>query len=90
MIDKHYLCVFESRTHAVLIFSLFEEEGKDIFQLVSTPCSLQAGCGYSIRYFHKSYKDLIIKKIEEYNIPMPKFYFGDRIQGNIRYKALRV
>ena len=88
--NKHYLCVFNSRNHAVLIFSIFEQEGQENFQLVSTPCSLQAGCGYSIRFFHKSYKDLILKKVYEYNIPVPQFYFGDRIAGNIKYKRMKV
>ena len=88
MVNKHYLCVFSSRSHAVLIFSIFEDEGKDYFQLVSTPCGLQAGCGYSIRYFHKSYKDIILNKVRENNLPIPKFYFGERIQGTIKYKQL--
>lgn len=88
--NKHYLCVFKSRSHAILLFSLFEEEGKDYFQLVSTPCSLQTGCGYAIRFFHKSYKDVILKKVNENNLPTPKFYFGDRIQGIIKYKETRL
>lgn len=90
MINKHYLCVFQSRNHAVYIFSLFEEEGKDYFQLVSTPCGLQASCGYSIRFFHKSYIDLLLRKIEENNIPQPKFYYGERVQGNIKYREVRL
>lgn len=88
--NKHYLCVFKSRSHAVLIFSLFEEEGKEYFQLVSTPCILQAGCGYSIRLFHKSYKELILKKVDENNLPLPKFYIGEKGQGNIKYGELKV
>lgn len=89
MINMHYLCVFQSRNHAILIFSSFEEEGKDYFQLVSTPCGLQAGCGYSIRFFHKSYIDLLLKRINENNIPQPKIYFGERIEGNIKYKEIK-
>ncbi|MDR7870057.1 MAG: DUF3343 domain-containing protein [Tissierellaceae bacterium] len=87
--SKHYLCVFKSRNHALLIFNLFEEEGKDTFQLVSTPCGLQAGCGYSIRFFHKGYMDIILKKVNENNIPIPKFYFVDKINGNIKYREIK-
>lgn len=89
MVNEHYLCVFQSRNHAILIFSLFEEEGKDYFQIVSTPCTLQAGCGYSIRFFHKSYIELLLKRINENNIPKPKIYYGERIQGNIKYKEIK-
>lgn len=88
--NKHYLCVFKSRNHAILIFSLLEEEGKDFFQLVSTPCSLKSGCGYSIRFYHKDYKDLILNKVYKEDIPLPKFYFADKVQGNMRYRELRI
>lgn len=88
--NKHYLCVFKSRSHTVLIFTLFEEEGKEYFQLISTPCSLQTGCGYAIRFFHKGYIDVILKEVHEYNLPMPRFYRGERFQGNIQYKELQV
>ena len=89
MINKHYLCVFKSRNHALLIFNLFEQEGNDTFQLVFTPCTLQAGCGYSIRFFHKSYIDVILKKIQENNIPIPQFYLADKINGNIKYREVK-
>ncbi len=89
MISKHYLCVFKSRSHALVIFNLFETEGKDTFQLVSTPCGLQAGCGYSIRFFHKSYIDIILKKINENNLPRPKFYYVDKVSGAKQYSEVK-
>lgn len=86
--NKHYICVFKSRNHVILIFNTFQDEGKDYFQLISTPCSLQVGCGYAIRFFHKSYKDIILNKVNQYNLSTPRFYFGDRVQGIIKYKEI--
>lgn len=86
---KHYLCVFKSRNHAILLFNIFEQEGKD-FQLVSTPCGIQAGCGYSIKFFHKSYIDVILKRVHQNNIPIPKFYLVDKINGNIKYQEIKL
>ncbi len=90
MINRHYLAVFESRNHAILVYSLLEEGGQGQFQLIFTPCSLQAGCGYSIRYYNKSLTDTIIEKVKEENLSIPKFYYGENIQGNIRYRALGI
>ncbi len=89
MINKYYLCVFKSSNHAFLIFNLLQEEGKDLFQLMATPCILRVGCGYSIRFFHKSYMDLILKKIKENDISIPQFYLADKINGNMKYKEIK-
>ena len=89
MKNKYYLCVFQSGNHAFLIYNLFQEEGKDIFQLVATPCALLAGCGYSIKFFHKSYMELILKKVEKNELAIPKFYFVDKINGNIKYTQVK-
>lgn len=89
MIRKnYYLCVFNSRSHTLFVYNLFEKEGKDIFQLVATPCVLRTGCGYAIKFSHKGYIDLISKKVEENNLPTPKFYLVDNIRSNTKYKEL--
>lgn len=88
MVEKYYLCVFKSSNNALFIFNLLQEEGKNSFQLMATPCALRVGCGYSIRFFNKSYMDLILKKIKEHNIPLPQFYHANKINGNMKYKEL--
>ena len=88
MQKKHYLCVFKSRNHTFFINNLLEED-KDIFQLVSTPCALQVGCGYSIRFFNKSSINLIEKMVRDNNLAFPKFYIVYKENGNIKYKEVK-
>lgn len=86
--ENHYLCVFESKNHAILLYTLLEAGGKNVFQLVSTPCGLKAGCTYSIKIPNKSYISLIKKEIEAVNLKEPRIFYVDKIEGKTVYKEV--
>ena len=86
--ENYYLCVFESKNYAILLYTLLEAEVKNIFQLVSTPCGLKAGCTYSIRIPHKNYISLIKSEVEASNLKEPKIYYVDKKEGKTIYKEV--
>lgn len=89
-LDKYYLCVFESKNHAILIYTLLEAQGINVCQLVSTPCSIKAGCTYSIKISNMSYFNIIKREAIEANIKIPKVYFIERINGKNIYKEIDI
>lgn len=83
--ENYYLCVFESKNHAILLYTLLESEANNVCQLVSTPCSLKAGCTYSIRVPHKSYLSLVEREAQTAGLKAPKIYYVEKIEGKIKY-----
>ena len=87
-LENYYLCVFESKNHAILLFTLLETGENNVYQLVSTPCGLKAGCTYSIKVPNKSYLRIVEREAAGANIKMPKIYYVDRIDGKVIYKLV--
>jgi len=85
--QEHFICVFESKNHAVMLYSIFENRSIDYFRIASTPCSLNMGCNYSLVFHHKAHIDLIDKEAKELNIKY-KLYFAYKDNGRTRYKKL--
>lgn len=85
---SYYLCVFESKNHAVYLMTALEGAGYKNFQLVSTPCGIKAGCSYCVRFFHMSYAQVIKRKIEELNLGKPRFIFVEKINGRNKFKEV--
>lgn len=86
--ENYYLCVFESKNHALLLYTLLESTSNNVAQLVSTPCSLKVGCTYSIRIPHKSYLSIIKNEAESIGIQAPRIYFVDKVEGKIKYREV--
>lgn len=89
-IDNHYLCVFESKNHAILIYTLLEAQGNNACQLVSTPCGIKAGCTYSIKMPSMNYFNIIKRDSIEANIKVPRLFFVERINGKNKYKEIEI
>lgn len=88
MDDKYYLAAFKSRNQAIYLYSLFQEEDRNI-KLISTPCILKVGCSYSLKFYNKSYIELILKYVDDYKLEEPLFYLAERIQGRMKYRQIR-
>ena len=86
--NNYYLIVFESKNHAVLLYTLLESKGNNVCQLVSTPCALKAGCTYSIRVPHRSYFSMIKSETEEVKLGNYKIYYVDKVNGKTTYKEV--
>lgn len=84
----YYLCVFESKNHAMYLMAALEASGNKNFQLVSTPCGIKAGCSYSVRFSHKSYYQVIKKMIEKLNLEKPRIIFVEKINGKNKFKEI--
>lgn len=62
--NKYYIAVFKSKNYAIKTYYHIERKGNKKFQLISTPCQIQAGCSYSLKFNDiKDYE--ILKKIEK-------------------------
>lgn len=48
--EIYYIAVFDSRNHAVQLYQYLLSRKLHQFQLIPTPCTLKAGCSYSIRF----------------------------------------
>lgn len=79
--DKYYVCAFDTKNEAVYLYYILEKEGYNNFQLVSTPCLIQAGCGYSIRFNNIKYLNILIKEAGKVGIPVEKVYLLGRKDG---------
>lgn len=86
---EHYVCVFESKNHAVMLYTLFEKRGYDYFNIISTPCSLNRGCSYSLKFFNKAYIDLINREAESLNIDY-KIFSAYKDNGRTRYRQVKL
>ncbi|NLV88499.1 MAG: DUF3343 domain-containing protein [Tissierellia bacterium] len=90
MVDNFYISVFETKNKAVFLFSTLESKGYRGIQLVSTPCSIKAGCNYAIKFTNKKYIDIIKKEGAELGINKIDIYFAKRINGRLTYKKIYV
>lgn len=79
--DEYYICAFNVKNEAAYLYYILERKGYKNFQLVSTPCYIQAGCGYSIRFKNIDYLNILIKEAEKVGIVIEKVYFLGRKDG---------
>lgn len=86
--EKYYIAVFKSKSYAIQINYVLENLGYNNFQLVSTPCEIQAGCGYSIKF--KGMQDLEILKRESksLHVNIESLYLIERKGGRKTIKNL--
>lgn len=87
-VQNYYLFVFESKNHAVLLYTILESKQNNVAQLVSTPCSLKSGCTYSLKVTHEKYLESIAKEAEEVGIKKYRIYHVQRINGKLKYKEI--
>lgn len=87
---QYYLAVFETKNKAVYLYSILESMGYVNFQLVSTPCTIKAGCNYSIKFNNIKYADILIKEAEELNIGVTDIYFAEIKDGRYKYKKISI
>lgn len=90
MVDNFYISVFETKNKAVFLYSALETKGYRGIQLVSTPCSIKAGCNYAIKFINKKYIDIIKKEGEALGIDKIDIYFARRINGKLTYKKIYI
>lgn len=88
MRDNYYLSVFKTKNQAVFLYSTLESIGYKVFQLVSTPCIIKAGCNYAIKFVDKRYMQIIINKAQELQIEVPDIYYAEKIDSRYKYKKI--
>lgn len=88
MVDNFYISVFQTKNHAVYLFSRLQSKGLAGIQLVSTPCSIKAGCNYAIKFRSKNYIDVIKKESQELGINKLDIYFAKRVNGRLTYNKI--
>ncbi len=87
--ESYFLVVFESKNHAVLLYTLLEAKGDNLTQLVSTPCRLKSGCSYSIKVKNKSHLKSVIEEAQANHLKNLKFYYIEKISGKTTYKEIK-
>ncbi len=85
MRDNYYLSVFKTKNQAVFLYSTLETMGYKVFQLVSTPCIIKAGCNYSIKFSDRRYVQIILNIAKDLEIEVPDIYFAEKINGKYKY-----
>ncbi len=79
--NEYYICAFDTKNEAVYLYYTLDRKGHKNFQLISTPCFIQAGCGYSIRFSNIAYLDALIEEAEKVGIYIERIYFLKRENG---------
>ncbi len=87
---NYYISIFETKNKAVFLYSVLETMGYRIFQLISTPCAIKAGCNYSIKFPDKSHIDILINTAKEIGIEMPDIYYAEKKDGKYKYKKILI
>lgn len=87
---NYHLAVFDTKNKAVFLYSILETMGYKNFQLVSTPCALNTGCNYAIKFGDIRYADIIVKEAKELGIGIPDIYFSDKRNGKQYYNKVSI
>ena len=87
---NYHLAVFNTKNKAVFLYSILESMGHENFQLVSTPCTLNLGCNYAIKFGNIAYSDIIIKEAKDLDIGIPEIYFADKKNGKYHYNKISI
>ncbi|HEY8361479.1 MAG TPA: DUF3343 domain-containing protein [Tissierellaceae bacterium] len=90
MNDNFYLSVFQTKNQAIFLHSRLQSKGHTGVKLVSTPCSIKAGCNYSIKFRNKNYIDILKKEAKEIGIDKIDFYYANRVNGRLTYRKLQI
>ena len=88
MSNNYYLSIFKTKNQAVFLYSILESMGYDNFQIISTPCTIKAGCNYSIKFSNLKYADILYKEAKELGIEAPDIYVAERKDGKYKYKRV--
>lgn len=87
--EKYYVALFKSKSHAIQIIYVLENLGyKNNFQLISTPCEIQAGCGFSIKFNDIRYLEILKEEAASLHLNIEKFYYIERNSGKKVLKNL--
>ncbi|MBU5426717.1 DUF3343 domain-containing protein [Tissierella pigra] len=88
MVNDYYITVFETKNQAIFLYSTLETVGYRVFQLVSLPCSIKAGCNYGIKFKDERYIDIIVNEAKALNMEIPEIYFCEKLQGKYKYSKV--
>ncbi|MBE6081878.1 MULTISPECIES: DUF3343 domain-containing protein [Tissierellales] len=78
---KYYLTVIRSRNHAVKLHYVLDILDSNKFHLVSTPCEIQAGCSYSIKFYNLNDLSIIENEAKELSIEIFGTFSFERKEG---------
>lgn len=84
--NDEYFVVFYSHNHTTFLYNKIKEKGFEI-ELMSTPCSVSAGCSQCIKFMGKDLK-LIKEVIKNNDINIKALYKIEYNNGKTRYLQL--
>lgn len=90
MNQNYYIAIFETKNKSVFLYSILETMGYVNFQLVSTPCTIKAGCNYGIKFSNIKYADILAKESKTLNIRVPDIYFAEKVNGKYKYRKISI
>ena len=78
---KYYIAIFNSKNNTVRLFYILEKKGYNLFQLISAPCQLKAGCNYCIKFNDLEGYKILKKEATKYNSLINELYLVERKEG---------
>ena len=78
---KYYLAVFDSKNHAIYLNQALKRKKIDGFELISTPCTIKAGCSYSIKFNEYEQYQILLEEAKLINKQISGFYMIKRSYG---------
>ncbi|WP_353096741.1 DUF3343 domain-containing protein [Tissierella praeacuta] len=90
MDHNYYIAVFETKNKAIFLYSVLETMGYKNFQIVSTPCTIKAGCNYAIKFINIRYADILAREAKELNIGAFDIFYAEKINGRYKYKKVNI
>lgn len=90
MNNNYHICIFETKNKSMFLYSVLESMGYKNFQLISTPCTINAGCNYAIKFGNVRYIDILVKESKALDIGIPQIYFAEKKDGKYEYKKISI
>lgn len=78
---KYYVAVFDSKNHAIYLNQFLKKKKIEGFELISTPCSIKAGCSYSIKFNDLEQHKILLEEAKLIDKQISAFYVVKRSYG---------
>ncbi|MCY6482758.1 DUF3343 domain-containing protein [Clostridium aestuarii] len=81
--EEDYIIVFDSANHSIVLYKTLKEKGYNV-KIISTPCTISAGCARAVRV-KKENIDEAKKTIIEKDIKVRSIYQKKYIGNSLYY-----
>ncbi|PHS35446.1 MAG: hypothetical protein COA82_04175 [Alkaliphilus sp.] len=77
-IKEYYIAIFKSRNYVMHLHQHLNRKGLLEYELISTPCKIEAGCSYSLKFYNLQQLDVLLRESRLINRKIDSIYLIER------------